>query len=57
MQLTALFGWTTAKQAALHTRTFNRAKLEKQAALLLQTGEGRFDPTGFKPSGGERNSN
>ena len=41
--LMALFGWTTAKQAALYTKKINRAKLEKQAAMLLQT-EGHIEP-------------
>jgi len=43
-QLMALFGWTTAKQAALYTKKINRAKLEKEAAMLLQTGMGASIP-------------
>ena len=35
-QLMALFGWTNPQQAAVYTRKANRAKLEGQAALLLQ---------------------
>ena len=35
-QLMALFGWTNPQQAAVYTRKANRAKLESQAALLLQ---------------------
>jgi integrase len=34
-QLMALFGWTTAKQAALYTKRANRAKLEAAATPLL----------------------
>src|SRR5215475_11320903 len=53
-QLMALFGWTTAKQAALYTKKINRAKLEKEAAILLQTGNACFDPTRVEPPGDER---
>jgi integrase len=35
-QLIALFGWTNPQQAALYTKKANRAKLEAQAAGLLQ---------------------
>ena len=35
-QLMALFGWTNPQQAAVDTRKANRAKLESQAAPLLQ---------------------
>ena len=35
-QLMALFGWTNPQQAAVYTRKANRAKLESQAARLLQ---------------------
>jgi integrase len=35
-QLMALFGWSSSKQAALYTRRANRAKLEREAAPLLQ---------------------
>jgi integrase len=35
-QLMALFGWTNPQQAALYTKKANRAKLESQAAALLQ---------------------
>jgi integrase len=35
-QLMALFGWTNPQQAAVYTKKANRAKLEAQAALLLQ---------------------
>jgi len=35
-QLMALFGWTTSKQAAVYTRKANRARLEADAAALLQ---------------------
>jgi integrase len=35
-QLMALFGWTNPQQAALYTKKANRAKLEAQAAALLQ---------------------
>ena len=35
-QLMALFGWTTLDQAELYTRKANRAKLEGDAATLLQ---------------------
>ena len=35
-QLMALFGWTTTKQAAIYTRKANRAKLESEAAPLLE---------------------
>ena len=41
-QLKALFGWTTLDQAELYTREANRAKLEGDAATLLQ------GPTGNK---------
>jgi hypothetical protein len=32
----ALFGWTNPQQAAVYTKKANRAKLEAQAAALLQ---------------------
>jgi len=32
----ALFGWTNPQQAALYTKKANRARLEAQAAALLQ---------------------
>jgi hypothetical protein len=32
----ALFGWTNPQQAAVYTKKANRAKLEAQAARLLQ---------------------
>jgi hypothetical protein len=32
----ALFGWANPQQAAVYTKKANRAKLESQAALLLQ---------------------
>ena len=35
-QLMALFGWTNPQQAAVYTKKANRAKLESQAAPLLQ---------------------
>jgi integrase len=35
-QLMALFGWASTKQAALYTRKANRARLEGEAAALLQ---------------------
>lgn len=35
-QLMALFGWANPQQAAVYTKKANRAKLESQAALLLQ---------------------
>jgi integrase len=35
-QLMALFGWTNPQQAAVYTKKANRAKLEAQAAALLQ---------------------
>jgi integrase len=35
-QLMALFGWTTSKQAAVYARKANRARLEADAAALLQ---------------------
>jgi len=35
-QLMALFGWTTSKQAALYTRKASRARLENEAAVMLQ---------------------
>jgi integrase len=35
-QLMALFGWVSTKQAALYTRKASRAKLENEAAPLLQ---------------------
>jgi len=35
-QLMALFGWTNPQQAALYTKKANRARLEAQAAALLQ---------------------
>jgi integrase len=35
-QLMALFGWTNPQQAAVYTKKANRAKLETQAAALLQ---------------------
>ena len=35
-QLMALFGWTNPQQAAVYTKKANRAKLEAQAAPLLQ---------------------
>jgi integrase len=35
-QLMALFGWTNPQQAAVYTKKANRAKLESQAAGLLQ---------------------
>jgi len=35
-QLMALFGWTNPQQAAIYTRKANRAKLEAQAATLLE---------------------
>jgi hypothetical protein len=36
----ALFGWTTTKQAGIYTRKANRAKLEGEAAALLQGRKG-----------------
>jgi len=44
-QLMALFGWTNPQQAAVYTRKANRAKLESQAALLLQGQNRNTDPT------------
>jgi len=35
-QLMALFGWSNPQQAAVYTKKANRAKLEAQAAALLQ---------------------
>jgi integrase len=35
-QLMALFGWTNPQQAAVYTKKANRAKLEAEAARLLQ---------------------
>jgi len=35
-QLMALFGWASTKQAATYTRKANRARLEAEAAVLLQ---------------------
>jgi hypothetical protein len=35
-QLMALFGWSNPQQAAAYTKKANRAKLEAQAAVLLQ---------------------
>jgi len=35
-QLMALFGWANPQQAAVYTKKANRAKLEAQAAVLLQ---------------------
>ena len=35
-QLMALFGWTNPQQAAVYPKKANRAKLEAQAAALLQ---------------------
>lgn len=35
-QIMALFGWTSTKQAALYTRKANRARLEAEAAAVLQ---------------------
>jgi len=35
-QLMALFGWSNPQQAAVYTKKANRAKLESQAAPLLQ---------------------
>jgi integrase len=35
-QLMALFGWTNPQQAAVYTKKANRARLEAQAAPLLQ---------------------
>src|SRR5215471_4682574 len=35
-QLMALFGWTSPQQAAVYTKKANRARLEAQAAALLQ---------------------
>ena len=35
-QLMALFGWESTKQAATYTRKASRARLEREAAPLLQ---------------------
>jgi integrase len=35
-QIMALFGWASTKQAATYTRRANRARLEAEAAVLLQ---------------------
>ncbi|MBJ6986895.1 site-specific integrase [Devosia sp. MC521] len=35
LQLMAIFGWTTAAQAGLYTKSANRAKLAEQGAALL----------------------
>jgi hypothetical protein len=35
-QLTAPFGWTTTKQAAIYNRKANRTKLDSEAARLLE---------------------
>jgi hypothetical protein len=32
----ALFGWTTAKRAAIYTRKASRTKLDSEAARLLE---------------------
>lgn len=55
-QLMALFGWTSTKQAALYTRRANRAKLEAEAALLLegQTRNNDVPPFPVASSGGTR---
>src|SRR6266851_2090256 len=39
-QLMALFGWASTKQAAIYTRKANRARLEAEAAPLLQGRKG-----------------
>jgi integrase len=39
-QLMALFGWASTKQAAVYTRKANRARLEAEAAPLLQGRKG-----------------
>jgi integrase len=39
-QLMALFGWTSTKQAALYTRKASRARLEADAAALLEGRKG-----------------
>jgi integrase len=39
-QLMALFGWSNPQQAAVYTKKANRAKLEAQAAALLQAQTG-----------------
>lgn len=39
-QLMALFGWASTKQAAIYTRNANRARLEAEAAPLLQAPSG-----------------
>lgn len=46
----ALFGWTNPQQAAVYTRKANRAKLESQAALLLQGQNRNNDLTSTVPA-------
>ncbi|MGA8760500.1 MAG: tyrosine-type recombinase/integrase [Stellaceae bacterium] len=49
-QLMALFGWTNPQQAAVYTKKANRAKLESQAAPLLQGQNRNNDLTSTVPA-------
>ncbi len=46
----ALFGWTNPQQAAVYTKKANRAKLESQAAPLLQGQNRNNDLTSTVPA-------